>query len=422
MRVRFTAWHAYPLFDPRDPACVGGAETHAWLLANGLAAQPGFDVEFVVRSTQRFETRRFGNITVRNVSDRLAALRTNVARSVTINRNPLQFQVHRWNLQLLWQLPALAAGRLARGPQPAPEIPAPVYSRFPSDAECCFGVSAQSASVIAAARDAGVPSILFLESNSDLDERFTSDSAYVTVHGERAAVCRQAIDGATQIVAQHDEQQRVLRERFGRESVVWPNVVDLEAWDRAAEAPTSVGESLAGDRFVLWVGRADDFHKRPRLCLDLARRLPRVRFLMILNPGDAQIEQQIRASRPENVVIRDSAPFHEMPSLLSAAAVYVSTGSNEYEGSPNIFLQAAASRTPIASLDVSTPLIAGTGAGFAASGDLDRLAAYIASMIEKPDQAQAAGEAGRRIVERNHAPSVVVVRLAAMLHELTMSV
>jgi glycosyltransferase involved in cell wall biosynthesis len=418
MRVRFTAWHAYPLFDARDPACVGGAETHAWLLANGLAARPEFHVEFVVRSLARFRVRQFGSVMVRNAGDRFDGLRADVSRSVTIGRDPFRIRVQRRDPRLLWQLPVLAAVRLFRGPPRAPETPAPVYAQTRADRECCFGVSAQSASVVAAAERAGVPSILFLESNSDLDVRFTPESTCVTVHGERGALCRRAIDGATRIVAQHAEQQRLLRERFGRDSVVWPNIIDLAEWDRRAKEPNILVDRLSGG-FALWVGRADDFHKRPQLCLELARRLPQVPFVMILNPGDNAIEQQIRGARPDNVTIIPQAPFHWMPALLSKAAVYVSTGSPEYEGSPNLFLQAAASRIPVASLDVSTPLIDRAGAGFCAGGSLDSLAAYVARMTADPAAAQTAGETGRRSVEREHAPAVVIDRLAELLRDVT---
>ncbi|MBL8851654.1 MAG: glycosyltransferase family 4 protein [Planctomycetaceae bacterium] len=417
MRVRLTAWHAYPLFDADDPACVGGAETHAWLLANGLSARPKFDVHFVVRSLRRFRQRRFDNVTVWNASDPLDGVREGVARSVAISRDPLRLKLLRWDPRLLWRLPLLTAARLVQGPRPAPGTPSAVYSQSPADVECCFGVSGQSAAAIAAAREAGVPSVLFLESNNDLDARFTPDSTAISVHGERGDVCRRAIDGATRIVAQHEEQQRLLRERFGRESVVWPNIVDLAQWDRLSTEPNPFNDRNNGG-YALWVGRADDFHKRPQLCLELARKLPKVWFVMILNPGDDRIDREIRATKPDNVTILDRVPFAWMPAVLASADVYVSTGSKEYEGSPNIFLQAAASRVPVASLDVATPLIAGTGAGIVADGNMDELAGFVARTMADVRAARAAGDIGRRIVEDEHAPHVVVDRLAVLLQEL----
>src|SRR5262245_34923989 len=112
MRVRFTAWHAYPLFDAGDPACVGGAETRAWLLATGLAKQPGFDGQFVVRTPRRFRQRQFDGITVFNTGDPLDGWRNNVARSATIGWHPFRVKLHRWDPRLLWQTPILALRRL----------------------------------------------------------------------------------------------------------------------------------------------------------------------------------------------------------------------------------------------------------------------------------------------------------------------
>lgn len=418
MIVRFTSLHAYPLFDSRVAACVGGAETHAWLLATGLARHSGFNVHFVVRAPRRFRHRRFGSVTVWNIGDGFDSLRHNVARSLVIQRNPLRIRILRPDPQLLWQVPLLAGYRLVRGPQPPAHQPAPAYLQVQPDVECCFGVSAQSAAAATAARRAGSRSILFLESNSDLDHRFSRDSTYLTPHGERGDVGWELLQSATCIVAQHTHQQQLLRERFGRESIVLPNLIDVAAWDAAAAQPSPLLAGLGGSRYVLWIGRADDFHKRPRLAIELARRLPQIPFLMVLNPGNDQIEHEIRAARPQNVTIVPAVPYSEMPAVLSAAAVYVSTGSVEYEGSPNLFLQAAASRIPVASLEVTTPLLVGTGAGFVAGGDLEGLADYVARMYANPAHAQASGAAGRRIVEQQHALEVVVGRFIALLRDV----
>jgi glycosyltransferase involved in cell wall biosynthesis len=166
------------------------------------------------------------------------------------------------------------------------------------------------------------------------------------------------------------------------------------------------------------VGRADDFHKRPQLCLELARRLPHVPFLMVLNPHDERIAAEIERERPANVSIVGSVPFAEMSALLTAARLYVSTGSAAYEGSPNIFLQAGASHTPVGSLEVPPILPCETDAGFFANGNLDRLADWIAQVWSDEERTRRAGEAARRYVEKHHQPAAVIPRLAEMLRDL----
>src|SRR5689334_1627306 len=102
MHIRFTAWHAYPLFDARESASVGGAETRAWLLATGLAQRSGFDVDFVVKTARRFRQKSVGALDVWNVGDPWDGWRNNVARSLSITRHPLRIRLTRWDPRLLW--------------------------------------------------------------------------------------------------------------------------------------------------------------------------------------------------------------------------------------------------------------------------------------------------------------------------------
>jgi hypothetical protein len=83
--------------------------------------------------------------------------------------------------------------------------------------------------------------------------------------------------------------------------------------------------------------------------------------------------------------------------IAVGAAVYVSFGVGGVRGFANLFVQAAARRIPIASLEVRTPLIDGTGAE-----DSWRMVIWTdwpsTSRRWSPSRGQRAGEAGRRIV------------------------
>ena len=48
LRVCLSSLYAYPLFDSRDTTPIGGAETHAWLLARGFTEYCRLQVDFVV--------------------------------------------------------------------------------------------------------------------------------------------------------------------------------------------------------------------------------------------------------------------------------------------------------------------------------------------------------------------------------------
>ncbi|MCR4413061.1 MAG: glycosyltransferase family 4 protein [Thermoguttaceae bacterium] len=399
LRVCCVALHAYPAIEPSAEGAFGGTETRAWTLARGLARQEGIEVRFLVRS------RPPGWWILHSVA-------SDVER---IERFPW-FRVRRWTASLLWKAPVAAAVRLLPG-QRDPRRPDRFYQRIESDVFCCFGVHRDSATVIASARAAGRKTVLFLGADSDLDGRFTPDSTYRTPYGERGHVCWYALRHADRIVVQTEAQRRMLADRFGREGVLVPNPIDLAAWEAAQDAGTALPEVDRMAPYALWIGRADAFHKRPLLALELARRCPEVRFLMIVARRDWKIHDQLRRDCPANVRIIEPVPFCEMPLVFRGAAVYVNTSAPGYEGFPNVFLQAAASGVPIASLELDCGFVEAGRGGLAAGGDLDRLAEYVRAVWHDPQRRCREGACGRQYVRQHHDLPALAARVAELLRE-----
>src|SRR5690606_915340 len=77
--------------------------------------------------------------------------------------------------------------------------------------------------------------------------------------------------------------------------------------------------------------------------------------------------------------IIDYVPFNEMPKWFAGARLFVSTGAADYEGFPNVLLQAAASRTPIISLEDFDDFLANSGAGVSCDGTTEHLVKAIQS-------------------------------------------
>ena len=90
----------------------------------------------------------------------------------------------------------------------------------------------------------------------------------------------------------------------------------------------------------------------------------------------------------------DSVPFARMPLVFAKAAVYINTSVAAYEGFPNVFLQAAASGVPIASLELDHDFVERGRCGLVAHGDLERLAEYVRTVCndrrERDEEAHAA--------------------------------
>lgn len=140
------------------------------------------------------------------------------------------------------------------------------------------------------------------------------------------------------IFAQNPCQVENVRRHYGREAVLIPNCY---------EPPPGARADPRG--YVLWVGNVRP-QKRPEYLLEVARRLPRHRFVMVGgNDTDRKSIEYARAIRAEaarlgNVTVHEFKPFHETERLFDGARVVLSSSS--YEGFPNTFLQAWARGAP----------------------------------------------------------------------------
>jgi glycosyltransferase involved in cell wall biosynthesis len=141
------------------------------------------------------------------------------------------------------------------------------------------------------------------------------------------------------IVVQNATQQQNCRANYGRESTQIPSCYEL---------PASVSPGT-GD-CVLWVAsmRERDY-KRPELFLELARRMPRRRFVMIGgaggDAGNACFERiRNEAAAIPNVEFTGFLPLARVEPYFDRARILVNT--SVHEGMPNTFLQAWARGVP----------------------------------------------------------------------------
>jgi glycosyltransferase involved in cell wall biosynthesis len=411
LRACLVALNAGPAITPHVAGRIGGLETRAWQFARGLSQQ-GVDVQFVVRLSHLPGEERVDGVRVVPLLDRLYPIREAARMCVGKRRGFPWIEVHRWRPQLLWQLPLLAAERLLQGGPTDPWRPDERLTTLTTDVYCTFGVQSHSATVLASAQKAGRPCGLVLGSDGDLDERYTSDSTFISPYGDPGHVCWRILQEVDAIVAQTPAQAAMLRERFGREATVIRNPVDVAEWDARRTPPASNDECAGLDRFVLWIGRAESVHKRPQVCLDVARHCHDVNFLMIMNPRDPHVEATVRREAPPNVRILSAVPFARMPAVFARAAAFISTSS--LEGFPNVFLQSALSRVPIAALEVGEEFIRHIGCGRFANSDISTLCAALHHFWhggEDPHKLEAA----RETVIRDHGLAETTAALAHVL-------
>ena len=152
------------------------------------------------------------------------------------------------------------------------------------------------------------------------------------VYRRDRAIFEYGLRNVDRIIVQNPVQQQRVREHYGRDCALIPNCFT---------APPGARADRAG--YVLWVATVRP-QKRPEMLLEIARRLPQYRFVMIggCDPGKKSEDYHgsIReaAQALPNVEFKGFVPFSEADRYFDGARVVLNTSL--YEGFPNTFLQA----------------------------------------------------------------------------------
>ena len=207
----------------------------------------------------------------------------------------------------------------------------------------------------------------------------TSDCHPDTIHVEYwrdRKLYAYGLKRADLVLSQTHEQQRLLVKNYHRESVVIPSLVS---------PPGRCDTFGARDIDVLWVGALRTL-KRPRLLLDLARRLPHLKFVMAGGPypdPPTLFEEVKREARKlPNVRFLGHVPFHDIGSLFERARLLA--GTSEIEGVPNTYLQAWSHGTPVVAYLDPEHLIARNDLGSVVSSQ-DEMADAISQLLGDAD-------------------------------------
>ena len=329
-------------------------------------------------------------------------MRQAVSRDVEIVGRFPWLRVHHFCPALLWQIPLLAFSRLT---SPRANLATQV-ERFLNDCQpdvvLALGAGDGSAAAVQAAKRVGVPAWVWWQSNSDLNSRFVTDDTFVESNGVSAAEARAAYQ-ADGFICQTQWQREQVTRLLHRDSTLIPNPVDSERFPVGEPTSTARPE-------VLWIGRFDRHHKRPQLALEIARLCPQIPFQFVINQGDPIVEQEIRNSCPPNVRLTEYIPRDAMPQAYRSARLFLSTGSNAYEGFPNVLLEAAASGTPIVSLEDFDSFLEISGAGFGFGAELAQLAHKTRELWAMPPEWHACSRAGAEYVRRQHSLAACVAK------------
>ena len=216
------------------------------------------------------------------------------------------------------------------------------------------------------------------------------------------------LQSVDRIFVQNSEQARLCRVNVGREPILVPN-----CYPSSTKQPAGVG-----DRNILWVSTVRKL-KRPELFLNLAEKLPNLRFRMIGGPGDDEhpLFESIkaRAERIQNVEFLGFVPFSGTEEYFDRASVFVNT--SESEGFPNTFLQAWGRGIPTVSFVDAGASFQGKPIGLKVDS-LEEMVATVADLAANDATRLKEGQRCAAYVEQNHSPETIVDLYEEMFEDL----
>ncbi|MCP4266934.1 MAG: glycosyltransferase family 4 protein [Candidatus Brocadiaceae bacterium] len=143
---------------------------------------------------------------------------------------------------------------------------------------------------------------------------------------------------ADSVVVQSDIQKLLLQKNFNINGQIIRNGL------------TSINHTLYSKETILWVGTIKEI-KRPQIFIDLAKRFPEQRFVMIGGTYEREktFYQHIleKACKVSNLDFKGFLPFSKVERYFTQTKLFVNTSKDE--GFPNTFLQAWRRGIPVAS-------------------------------------------------------------------------
>lgn len=215
------------------------------------------------------------------------------------------------------------------------------------------------------------------------------------------------VRGVDRILVQNEEQQRLCRLNYRRESTLVPNCYPLP----------SVGPENPGSH-VLWVSTIRQI-KRPELFLELAEALPHYQFVMIGGPGndEAPLFNSVkeRAELIPNLEFLGFVPYAKIGRFFDDTSVFVNT--SESEGFPNTFLQAWARGVPTVSFVDCGARAGGRPVGRHVDSN-NQMVKCVTKFLLNESNRRREGIRCRNYVEGNHSPELVLDVYARIIGEL----
>ncbi|MEO0143805.1 MAG: glycosyltransferase family 4 protein [candidate division WOR-3 bacterium] len=172
-------------------------------------------------------------------------------------------------------------------------------------------------------------------------------------------------------IVQNKLQQKKLKEKFKLESDIIYSIIEIE--NEVFEKPR--------EPLIIWVSHLSE-RKRPELFIEIAKKLPEYKFIMIGSDSPNYPKERILNNKPNNLEYLGKLTIDETNNYFRKAWILVNTSFKEREGFPNTFLQAFKYRAVVVSISVDPDdILKNYKIGFLV-GDLENAIKVIKEIIE----------------------------------------
>ena len=213
---------------------------------------------------------------------------------------------------------------------------------------------------------------------------------------------------ANVIAAQTHHQQQLLQQNYGLQSEIVNMLVEVPALSTARNR----------DIDVLWVGNLRPV-KRPEIIFELARALPRRRFVVAGGalPRQHEYFEKMKAIARElpNVEMLGAVSYDNVGPLFERAKVHINTSSAE--GFPNTFLQAWARCVPVVSFFDPDNLIERRGFGKRCRV-VEEMVSELDNLLDDSALRDEIGTRARAFVESEFSPRAIATRYLDLLSDV----
>lgn len=407
IHVCFVVPFSYSLYNTATSYTFGGAEARSSLFAKALAKYDDFAISVVVNNYGLPSVEQYDGVSVyqhtgyHDKSHWLTRYRNQLSTYIESKSGIPYFRVKKFHIYGLYLLLRLSLyrltgefkSRLETSPIYLSDRILPIqkyqiYDDVNADIYCVWGTRSLGAEVAAYCKTRKKKFVLFGAS----DRNFTAlsiEDAYKDRGEVSIRATNMIIESADLIITQTTQQAELLKQNFGRDSKIIANPIDLESF----ATPLKTG-------YALWVGKSDG-KKNPSLLLSLAKRVPDIPFIMILNNTNQELFDQCIAQCPDNVEIIASVPFNKIEQYFAGALALVNT--SPIEGFANTFLQAGKYKVPVLSYQVNPDeYITEWDCGVVADGDENVMLKTLIHIQEDNAWRNQLGENHYRYVQERH--------------------